>query len=128
MAKPHDPREAEEKAKKPGGQQHQNPPRKTISDNPERNPCDQKGEVAASSRERHDDWGDVRLVTKSVGMSASSGGGKDDPRSDPPIERPPEPIPEPLRDPDTSQPKEAPPSKKPPEPAPEKPPRETPPT
>jgi hypothetical protein len=30
MAKPHYPRELEEKAKKkPGGQQHQNPPRKT---------------------------------------------------------------------------------------------------
>ena len=44
MAKPHDPRDEEEKAKKkPGGQQHQNPPRKTSTDNPERNPRDQKG-------------------------------------------------------------------------------------
>ena len=44
MAKPDDPREAEEKAKKkPGGQQHQNPPQKTSTDNPERNPRDQKG-------------------------------------------------------------------------------------
>jgi hypothetical protein len=44
MAKPHDPLEAEEKAKKkPGGQQHPNPPRKTSTDNPERNPRDQKG-------------------------------------------------------------------------------------
>lgn len=43
MAKPHDPRETEEKArKKPGGQQHHNPPRKTSSDNPERNPRDQE--------------------------------------------------------------------------------------
>lgn len=29
--------------KKPGGQQHQNPPGKTGTDNPERNPRDQKG-------------------------------------------------------------------------------------
>lgn len=29
--------------KKPGGQQHPNPPRKTSTDNPERNPRDQKG-------------------------------------------------------------------------------------
>jgi hypothetical protein len=44
MAKPENPREAAEKAKKkPGGQQHQNPPRKTSTDNPERNPRDQKG-------------------------------------------------------------------------------------
>jgi hypothetical protein len=44
MAKPMDPREAEEKAKKkPGSQQHQNPPRKTDTNNPERNPRDQKG-------------------------------------------------------------------------------------
>lgn len=44
MAKPHDPREEAEKAKKkPGGQQHQNPPKKTSTDNPERNPRDQKG-------------------------------------------------------------------------------------
>ena len=44
MAKPHDPREAEENPKKkPGGEHHQNPPRKTSTDNPERNPRDQKG-------------------------------------------------------------------------------------
>ena len=44
MAKPVNPREAEEKAKKkPGGQQHQNPPKKTDNNNPERNPRDQKG-------------------------------------------------------------------------------------
>ena len=44
MAKPMNPREAEEKAKKkPGGQQHQNPPKKTDNNNPERNPRDQKG-------------------------------------------------------------------------------------
>jgi hypothetical protein len=44
MAKPENPREAAEKAKKkPGGQQHQNPPRKTDNNNPERNPRDQKG-------------------------------------------------------------------------------------
>jgi len=44
MSKPMDPREAEQKAKKkPGGQQHPNPPRKTDTDNPERNPRDQKG-------------------------------------------------------------------------------------
>lgn len=44
MAKPLDPREHEQKSKKkPGGQQHQNPPRKTDTDNPERNPRDQKG-------------------------------------------------------------------------------------
>ena len=44
VAKPQNPREVEEKAKKkPGGQQHQNPPRKTSTDNPERNPRDQKG-------------------------------------------------------------------------------------
>ena len=43
MAKPMNPREAEEKAKKkPGGQQHQNPPKKTDNNNPERNPRDQK--------------------------------------------------------------------------------------
>ncbi len=36
MAKPHDPREEAEKAKKkPGGQQHQNPPWKNNTDNPE---------------------------------------------------------------------------------------------
>ena len=44
MAKRQDPREEAEKAKKkPGGQQHQNPPSKTSTDNPERNPRDQKG-------------------------------------------------------------------------------------
>jgi hypothetical protein len=29
--------------RKPGGQQHQNPPNKTSTDNPERNPRDPKG-------------------------------------------------------------------------------------
>ena len=44
MSKPIDPRESEEKAKKkPGGQQHPNPPSKTSTDNPERNPRNQKG-------------------------------------------------------------------------------------
>ena len=44
MSKPMDPRQAEEKAKKkPGGSQHANPPAKTSTDNPERNPRDQKG-------------------------------------------------------------------------------------
>lgn len=44
MAKPNDPREEAEKAtKKSGGQQHQNPPSKANTDNPERNPRDQKG-------------------------------------------------------------------------------------
>jgi hypothetical protein len=44
MAKPMNPREAEEKArKKPGAQQHPNPPKKTGRNNPERNPRDQKG-------------------------------------------------------------------------------------
>jgi len=44
MSKPMNPREAEERAKKkPGAQQHPNPPRKTDNDNPERNPRDQKG-------------------------------------------------------------------------------------
>jgi hypothetical protein len=44
MSKPMDPRQAEEKAKKkPGGTQHANPPGKTSTDNPERNPRDQKG-------------------------------------------------------------------------------------
>jgi hypothetical protein len=44
MAKPMNPREAQQKArKKPGGRQHPNPPRKTANDNPERNPRDQKG-------------------------------------------------------------------------------------
>jgi hypothetical protein len=44
MAKPVNPKEAAEKAKKkPGAQQHQNPPRKTDTNNPERNPRDQKG-------------------------------------------------------------------------------------
>lgn len=44
MSKATDPRELEEKAKKkPGGQQHPNPPSKTGTDNPERNPRDQKG-------------------------------------------------------------------------------------
>jgi hypothetical protein len=44
MSKAKNPRELEEKAKKkPGGQQHPNPPSKTDTDNPERNPRDQKG-------------------------------------------------------------------------------------
>ena len=44
MSKPMHPRQAEEKAKKkPGGAQHANPPGKTSTDNPERNPRDQKG-------------------------------------------------------------------------------------
>jgi hypothetical protein len=44
MSKPMDPRQAEAKAKKkPGGQQHANPPKKTDTNNPERNPRDQKG-------------------------------------------------------------------------------------
>ena len=44
MSKPMDPRQAEDKAKKkPGGQQHPNPPKKTDTNNPERNPRDQKG-------------------------------------------------------------------------------------
>ena len=44
VSKPKDPREEAERAKKkPGGQQHQNPPSKTSTDNPERNPRDQKG-------------------------------------------------------------------------------------
>ena len=44
MANARDPRkEAEQVEKRPGGQQHQNPPRKTSTDNPERNPRDQKG-------------------------------------------------------------------------------------
>jgi hypothetical protein len=41
MTKPMKPREAEEKAKKkPGGQHHPNPPKKTSTDNPEGNPRD----------------------------------------------------------------------------------------
>lgn len=44
MSKPMRAKEAEEKAKKkPGGQQHPNPPKKTDTNNPERNPRDQKG-------------------------------------------------------------------------------------
>jgi hypothetical protein len=50
--------------KKPGGQQHQNPPGKTGTDNPERNPRDQKGGVEANSRGRnlltHQDVGGIR--------------------------------------------------------------------
>ena len=43
MSKPMSPKEAEEKAKKkPGNQQHPNPPDKASTDNPERNPRDQK--------------------------------------------------------------------------------------
>ncbi len=41
MSSPVDPRQEEEKArKKPGNLQHQNPPKKTSTDNPERSPCD----------------------------------------------------------------------------------------
>jgi hypothetical protein len=36
---PHD----KDVSRKPGGRQHQNPPRKTDTNNPERNPRDQKG-------------------------------------------------------------------------------------
>ena len=44
MTKPMKQQEMEEKAKKkPGGQQHPNPPKKTDTGNPERNPRDQKG-------------------------------------------------------------------------------------
>jgi hypothetical protein len=44
MAKPMNPKEAKTKAKKkPGDLQHPNPPKKTGTDNPERNPRDQKG-------------------------------------------------------------------------------------
>ena len=44
MAKPMNTREAEEKAKKkPGGQQHPNPPKKTDTNNPERNPARSEG-------------------------------------------------------------------------------------
>lgn len=44
MPKPVEPKVAEDKAKKkPGSQQHPNPPKKTDNDNPERNPRDQKG-------------------------------------------------------------------------------------
>ena len=43
MTKPMNPMEAEEKAKKLGDQQHPNPPDKTDTINPERNPRDQKG-------------------------------------------------------------------------------------
>jgi hypothetical protein len=44
MSKPIDPRKEEEKTKmKPDGQRHQNLPKKTDNNNPERNPRDQKG-------------------------------------------------------------------------------------
>jgi hypothetical protein len=44
MNKPIDPRQSEEIAKKkPGNLQHPNVPKKTSTDNPERNPRDQKG-------------------------------------------------------------------------------------
>jgi hypothetical protein len=44
MNKPIDSRHSEEMArKKPGNQQHANSPKKTSTDNPERNPRDQKG-------------------------------------------------------------------------------------
>ena len=44
MAKPMNPRQAQEKAKKkPGSRQHPNPLKKTDNNNPERNPRDQKG-------------------------------------------------------------------------------------
>jgi hypothetical protein len=39
-----DPKKDEQKIKnKPGKQEHQNPPSKTSTNNPERNPRDQKG-------------------------------------------------------------------------------------
>jgi hypothetical protein len=42
------PKEAEEKAKKkPGGQQHPNPPNKTDTNNPERNPRTRRAVAAA---------------------------------------------------------------------------------
>ncbi len=43
MSKSINPKQAEEMAKKKPGQQDANPPRKTSTDNPERNPRDQKG-------------------------------------------------------------------------------------
>ena len=44
MNKAINPKQAEEMAKKkPGHQQDANPPKKTSTDNPERNPRDQKG-------------------------------------------------------------------------------------
>lgn len=44
MSKPLHPRDAEQSTKKkPDGQQHPNPPKKTSTDNPARNPRDQKG-------------------------------------------------------------------------------------
>jgi hypothetical protein len=45
MSKPRERAQEDEERtkKKPGGQQHQNPPDKTGTDNPERNPRDQKG-------------------------------------------------------------------------------------
>jgi hypothetical protein len=44
LSRSSNPRETEEKAKKkPGGQQHPNPPKKTDTNNPERNARDQKG-------------------------------------------------------------------------------------
>lgn len=44
MSRPMDPKKVEDKAKKkPGGQQHPNPPSKTDSNNQEHNPRDQKG-------------------------------------------------------------------------------------
>jgi hypothetical protein len=52
MTKPQDRgnEDQERTKKKPGGQQHQNPPNKTTTDNPERTPRDQKGGVEANSR------------------------------------------------------------------------------
>lgn len=48
MSKPVAPRQAKEKAKrKPGGQQHPNPPSQTSTDIPERYPRDQKGRGAS---------------------------------------------------------------------------------
>lgn len=42
MSKPVEPRQVEEEAKKkPGNLQHQTPPKRTSTDNPERNPRDQ---------------------------------------------------------------------------------------
>jgi hypothetical protein len=44
MSKPMSSKQSAEKAKrKPGGEHHANPPSKSRTDNPERNPRDQKG-------------------------------------------------------------------------------------
>ena len=43
MSKAIDPKQTEKTKKKPGHQQHANPPKKSSTDNHERNPRDQKG-------------------------------------------------------------------------------------